>query len=129
MTDEEKELFIEGLSDRLTEQQKQISEAVIAGNMEKLEQLSLEMCGNRDGTSGDNTVIQNAMLYLNRDIGHIEQVHQDGNKSDSKKGKHRILLDTYRNEQLKQGDLDNAYETLSKTKEERERTYRKRRTN
>lgn len=57
MTDEEKGLFIEGLSDRLTEQQKQISEAVIAREMEKLEQLSLEMCGNRDGTSGDNTVI------------------------------------------------------------------------
>ena len=71
MTDEEKGLFIENLSDRLTEQQKQISEAVIARDMEKLEQLSLEMCGNRDGTSGDNIVIQNAMLYLNRDIGHI----------------------------------------------------------
>jgi len=74
MTDEEKGLFIQSLLDRLTEQQKEISEAVIAKDIKKLEQLSLEMYGNRDGTSGDNTVIQNAILYLNRELGPIEQV-------------------------------------------------------
>lgn len=127
MTDEEKGIYIKSLSDRLTQQQKQISEAVIARDMTKLEQLSLEICGNPNGTIGDNTVIQNAMLYLSRDIGQFEQIHDDNNRSDSKKGKHRILLDTYRNEELKQGDLDNAYATISKTKDERERTYIKRR--
>lgn len=126
MTDEEKGIYIKSLSDSLNQQQKQISEAVIARDMTKLEQLSLEICGNPNGTLGDNTVIQNAMLYLSRDIGQFEQIH-DNNRSDSKKGKHRILLDTYRNEELKQGDLDNAYATISKTKDERERTYIKRR--
>ena len=42
MTDEEKEVFIKSLSERLTEQQRQISKAVIDGDMEKLEQLSIE---------------------------------------------------------------------------------------
>lgn len=85
MTDEEKGFFIESLSNRLTEQQKQISEAVIAEDITKLEQLSLEICGNPNGTLGDNTVIQNAMLYLSRDIGQTEQINQDNNRSDFKK--------------------------------------------
>lgn len=95
--------------------------------MTKLEQLSLEICGNSNGTLGDNTVIQNAMLYLSKDIGQFDQIHDDNNRIDSKKGKHRILLDTYRNEELRQGDLDDAYTTIFKTKDERERTYIKRR--
>ncbi len=64
MTDEEKGNFIKSLSDRLTEQQRQISEAVITGDMQRLEQLSVEMYGNRNGGLGENTVIQNAMFYL-----------------------------------------------------------------
>ena len=62
MTDEEKGTFIKSLSDRLTEQQRKISQAVIAGDMQKLEQLSVEMYGNRDGGVGENTVIQKIFL-------------------------------------------------------------------
>ena len=120
MTDEEKGVFIKSLSVRLTEQQKQISEAVITGDMKRLEQLSIEMCGNRDGVLGENTVIQNAMFYLNRDI---EQAGQSGNnvKSDTRKSKRRILLDAYQD--VKLSDLSGAKETLREGIEEPEKNY------
>ena len=120
MTDEEKGIFIKSLSDRLTEQQKQISEAVITGDMQRLEQLSIEMCGNRDGVLGENTVIQNAMFYLNKDI---EQAEQIGNnvKRDTRKSKRRILLDSYQD--VKLSDLSGAKETLREGIEEPEKNY------
>lgn len=109
MTDEEKGTFIKSLSDRLTEQQRQISEAVINSDMQKLEQLSVEMYGNRDGALGENTVIQNAMFYLSRDIEQTEQ-SRDNIKSDTRKSKHRILLDAYQD--VKLSDLSHAKEIL-----------------
>lgn len=120
MTDEEKGNFIKSLSDRLTEQQRQISEAVIAGDMQRLEQLSIEMCGNRDGVLGENTVIQNAMFYLNRNI---EQGEQSGSnvKSDIRKSKRRILLDAYQDVNL--SDLSDAKETLREGIEQPQKNY------
>ena len=120
MTDEEKGNFIKKISDRLTEQQKQISEAVITGDMQRLEQLSIEMCGDRDGVLGENTVIQNAMFYLNRNI---EQAEQSGNnvKSDIRKSKRRILLDAYQD--VKLSDLAGAKETLREGIEQPQKNY------
>lgn len=120
MTDEEKGNFIKSLSDRLTEQQRQISEAVIAGDMQRLEQLSVEMYGNRDGVLGENTVIQNAMFYLNRNI---EQGEQSGSnvKSDIRKSKRRILLDAYQD--VKLSDLSDAKETLREGIEQPQKNY------
>ena len=120
MTDEEKGNFIKSLSDRLTEQQRQISEAVIAGDMQRLEQLSVEMYGNRDGVLGENTVIQNAMFYLNRNI---EQGEQSGSnvKSDIRKSKRRILLDAYQD--VKLSDLSDAKETLREGTEQPQKNY------
>lgn len=120
MTDEEKGNFIKSLSDRLTEQQRQISEAVIAGDMQRLEQLSVEMYGNRDGVLGENTVIQNAMFYLNRNI---EQGEQSGSnvKSDIRKSKRRILLDAYQDVNL--SDLSDAKETLREGIEQPQKNY------
>ena len=120
MTDEEKGNFIKKLSDRLTEQQKQISEAVITGDMQRLEQLSVEMYGNRDGVLGENTVIQNAMFYLNRNI---EQGEQSGSnvKSDIRKSKRRILLDAYQDVNL--SDLSDAKETLREGIEQPQKNY------
>ena len=120
MTDEEKGNFIKSLSDRLTEQQRQISEAVIAGDMQRLEQLSVEMYGNRDGVLGENTVIQNAMFYLNRNI---EQGEQSGSnvKSDIRKSKRRILLDAYQD--VKLSDLPDAKETLREGIEQPQKNY------
>lgn len=120
MTDEEKGNFIKSLSDRLTEQQRQISEAVIAGDMQRLEQLSVEMYGNRDGVLGENTVIQNAMFYLNRNI---EQGEQSGSnvKSDIRKSKRRILLDAYQD--VKISDLSDAKETLREGIEQPQKNY------
>ena len=120
MTDEEKGNFIKSLSDRLTEQQRQISEAVIAGDMQRLEQLSVEMYGNRDGALGENTVIQNAMFYLNRNI---EQGEQSGSnvKSDIRKSKRRILLDAYQD--VKLSDLSDAKETLREGIEQPQKNY------
>jgi len=120
MTDEEKGNFIKKLSDRLTEQQKQISEAVITGDMQRLEQLSIEMCGDRDGVLGENTVIQNAMFYLNRNI---EQAEQSGNnvKRDIRKSKRRILLDAYQD--VKLSDLAGAKETLREGIEQPQKNY------
>jgi hypothetical protein len=120
MTDEEKGTFIRNFSDRLTEQQRQISEAVITGDMQKLEKLSLEMYGNRDGVLGENTVIQNAMFYLNRNMGQIEQ-SKDNVKSDIRKSKHRILLDAYQD--VKLSDLIGAKETLREGIEKLEKNY------
>lgn len=120
MTDEEKGTFIKSLSDRLTEQQRQISEAVINGNMQRLEQLSVEMYGNRDGVLGENTVIQNAMFYLNRDIGQAKQ-SGDNVKSDTEKSKRRILLDAYQD--VKLSDLTGAKETLREGIEQPEKNY------
>ena len=118
--DEEKGNFIKSLSDRLTEQQRQISEAVIAGDMQRLEQLSVEMYGNRDGVLGENTVIQNAMFYLNRNI---EQGEQSGSnvKSDIRKSKRRILLDAYQDVNL--SDLSDAKETLREGIEQPQKNY------
>lgn len=120
MTDEEKGTFIKGLSDRLTDQQRQISEAVITGDMQRLEHLSVEMYGNTDGVLGENTVIQNAMFYLNRDIG---QAEQSGNnvKSYTKKFKRPILLDAYQG--VKSSDLSDAKETLREGIEQPEKNY------
>ena len=120
MTDEEKGNFIKSLSDRLTEQQRQISEAVIAGDMQRLEQLSVEMYGNRDGVLGENTVIQNAMFYLNRNI---EQGEQSGSnvKSDIRKSKRRILSDAYQD--VKLSDLSDAKETLREGIEQPQKNY------
>ena len=120
MMDEEKGNFIKSLSDRLTEQQRQISEAVIAGDMQRLEQLSVEMYGNRDGVLGENTVIQNAMFYLNRNI---EQGEQSGSnvKSDIRKSKRRILLDAYQDVNL--SDLSDAKETLREGIEQPQKNY------
>lgn len=112
MTDEERGEFIKGLSERLTEEQKQISEAVINGDMERLEQLSLQIYGNKDGALGDNTVVQNAMFYLrrNRDI-EVEEINQDKDvKKDERKQKRKILLDSYHD--LKLSDLTSAKEVL-----------------
>ena len=120
MTDEEKGTFIKKLSDRLTEQQKQISEAVIAGDMQRLEQLSIEMYGNRDGVLGENTVIQNAMSYLNRNIVQVEQ-SKDNVKNDTKKSKRKILLDAYQN--VKLSDLTDAKETLREGIVKQEKEY------
>lgn len=120
MTDEEKGTFIKSLSDRLTEQQRQISEAVITGDMQKLKQLSVEMYGNKDGILGENTVIQNAMFYLDRDIGQDEQ-SGDNVKSDIRKSKRRILLDAYQD--VKSSDLTDAKETLRKGIEQPEKNY------
>lgn len=120
MTDKEKGTFIKSLSDRLTEQQRQISEAVITGNMQRLEQLSVEMYGNRDGVLGENTVIQNAMFYLNKDIGQAEQ-SVDNVKSDNKKSKRRILLDAYQD--VKLSDLTGAKATLREGIEQPQKNY------
>lgn len=114
MTDEEKGSFIKDLSDRLSEQQKRVSEAVIAGDIQKLEQLSIEMYGNKDGVSEENTVIQNAIFYLNREIEENKQKGQ--NVNDIKKSKHRILLDAYQD--VKLSDLSSAKETLREGVEE-----------
>lgn len=118
--DEEKGIFIKKLSNRLTEQQRQISEAVINQDMQRLEQLSIEIYGNRDGTLGEDTIIQNAMFYLNRDI---DQVEQSGNniKSDTKKSKRRILLNSYQD--VKLSDLTDAKEILKEGIEKQERDY------
>jgi len=116
LSDEEKEIFIKGLSDRLTEQQKQVSKAVIDGDFQRLEEMSEETLGNRDGVLGDNTVIQNAIMYLNRNID-----RQKETTDDMKRGKPRILLDTYKSSKVNQTDLSTAYTTISKSKEERER--------
>lgn len=116
LSDEEKEIFIKGLSDRLTEQQKQVSKAVIDGDFQRLEEISEETLGNRDGVLGDNTVIQNAIMYLNRNID-----RQKETTDDMKRGKPRILLDTYKSSKVNQTDLSTAYTTISKSKEERER--------
>ena len=120
MMDEEKGTFIKSLSDRLTEQQRQISEAVISNDMQKLEQLSVEMYGNRDGVLGENTVIQNAMFYLSRDIGQTKQ-SSDNIKSDTRKSKRRILLDAYQD--VKLSDLSHAKETLREGIEQPEKNY------
>lgn len=120
MTDEEKGTFIKSLLDRLTEQQRQISEAVITGDMQRLEQLSIEMYGNKDGVLGENTVIQNAMFYLNREIGRDEQSVENV-KSDTRKSKRRILLDSYQDAKL--SDLSGAKETLREGIEEPEKNY------
>lgn len=121
-SEEEKGTFIKSLADRLTEQQKQISEAVVLGDMPKLEQLSMELCGNSDGVLGDNTVIQNAMMYINRDIGQEKQKQEENNRKTSENAKHRILLGTYQDSRVNQEDLNKAYSTLTKTKDEREKT-------
>lgn len=121
MTDEQKGTFIKSLSDRLTEQQKQISEAVINDDMQRLEQLSIEMYGNRDGALGENTVIQNAMFYLNRDIGQAEQSGENVKKDTRRKSKRRILLDAYQD--VKLSDLSGAKETLREGIEEPEKNY------
>lgn len=121
MKDEEKGNFIKSFSDRLTEQQKQISEAVITSDMKKLEQLSVEICGNKDGVLKENTVIQNAILYLNRDIGQNEQ-NDDNMKIDKRKTKRRILLDAYQN--VKLSDLSDAKETLREGIEQPEKNYK-----
>lgn len=120
MTDEKKGTFIKSLSDRLTKQQRQISEAVITGDMQRLEQLSIEMYGNRDGALGEDTVIQNAMFYLNRDIGQAEH-NENYVRSDTRKSKHRILLDAYQD--VKLSDLSSAKETLREGIEEQEKNY------
>lgn len=120
MEDEEKGNFIKSLSDRLTEQQRQISEAVIAGDMQRLEQISLEMYGNRDGVLGENTLIQNAMFYLNRDIGKTEQ-NRDNINGNKRKTKHRVLLDAY--EEVKLSDLTDAKGTLKEGIEQPEKNY------
>lgn len=120
MTDEEKGTFIESLSDRLTQQQRQISEAVINSDMQKLEQLSVEMYGNRDGVLGENTIIQNAMFYLNRDIGQTEQSN-DNTKGNTGKNKRRILLDAYKDVNL--SDLSDAKEILRNGIEQPEKKY------
>jgi len=120
MSDEEKGKFIEDISSRLTEQQRQISEAVISGDMERLEQLSMDLCGNREGVFGDNTVIQNAMFYLSRERENIEQSIQEQDKSEKSKPKRKILLDAYKESQLNETDLNKSYGTLNRTKDERE---------
>lgn len=120
MTDEEKGNFIKSLLDRLTEQQRQISEAVIAGDMERLEQLSVEIYGNKDGALGENTVIQNAMLYLNREMKQDEQNRKNA-ESDTRKSKRRILLDAYKD--VKLSDLSGAKEVLREGIEEKEKNY------
>lgn len=120
MTDEEKGSFIKGLSDKLTEPQRQISEAVINDDMQRLEELSMEMYGNRDGALGEDTVIQNAMCYLNRDIGQTEYSRDDV-KSDTKKSKHRILLGMYQD--VKLSDLADAKEILREGIEQPEKNY------
>lgn len=88
--------------------------------MQKLEQLSVEMYGNRDGVLGENTVIQNAMFYLSRDIGQTEQ-SSDNIKSDTRKSKRRILLDAYQD--VKLSDLSHAKETLREGIEQPEKNY------
>lgn len=119
LSDEEKEIFIKGLSDRLTEQQKEVSKAVIDGDIKRLEEISVELFGNRDGVSGDDTLIQNAMLYLNRNVD--RQNEEMETTAEIKRGKPRILLDTYKSSNVKQTDLESAYNTISKSREERER--------
>lgn len=118
MSDEEKGKFIEDISSRLSEKQRQISEAVISGDMERLEQLSMDLCGNRNGILGDNTVIQNAMMYIN--IERENQNQEENRRNTSEKAKHRILLSTYQDNKVNQEDLSKAYCTLAKTKVERE---------
>lgn len=114
MNNEEKGNFIKELSDRLTEKQRKISEYVIAGDMENLEQLSIEMCGNRDGISGENTVIRNAMIYINKYAEKDE--HDESEKGNSRKIKPRVLLNAYKN--IKFSDLSEAKGVLrEKTKE------------
>lgn len=120
MTDEEKGNFIKSLSDRLTEQQRQISEAVITGDMQRLEQLSVEMYGNRNGGLGENTVIQNAMFYLNRGIGQAEQSRYNV-KSGTRKDRSRVLLDAY--QEVKLSDLTKAKKTLREGIEQPEKNY------
>ena len=119
LSDEEKEIFIKGLSDRLTEQQKEVSKAVIDGDIKRLEEISEELFGNRDGVSGDDTLIQNAMLYLNRNVDRPKEETETARHVRS--GKPRILLDTYKSSNVKQTDLESAYKTISKSREERER--------
>lgn len=119
-TDKEKGTFIKSLLTRLTEQQKQISEAVITNNMQKLEQLSVELCNNRDGVLGENTVIQNAMLYLSRNIEPTEKSNKNI-KGDTIRSKPRILLDAYKD--IKLSDLSYAKETLREGIEQPEKNY------
>ena len=116
MSDKQKGDFINRLSDRLTEQQKQISDAVISGDFSRLEELSIELCGNRDGILEDDSVIQNAMMYLNRNKEQQEQKQETEKLSRSRR---RILLNAYDSKEINKTDLDSAYSTLSKTKEER----------
>ena len=60
------------------------------------------------------------MFYLNRDI---DQVEQSGNniKSDTKKSKRRILLNSYQD--VKLSDLTDAKEILKEGIEKQERDY------
>lgn len=120
MSDEDKEAFIKELTDRLPEQLKQVSEAVIEGNMQKLEQLSMSMYGNKEGFQGENTLIQNAILYLNREKGQIEQ-NQSEEKSDKTRTKRKILLDSYQN--IKISDLSDAKGLLREGIEQPEKSY------
>lgn len=118
MTDEEKGKFIKSLSERLTEQQKQISEAVIAGDIQKLEQLSLEMYGNKDGALGEDTVVQNAMLYLDRDRSQLEQ-NVDNQQNSTRRVKRKILLDVHQD--VKLSDLKDAKDASREDIEEPEK--------
>ncbi len=119
MNDEEKGNFIKGLSDRLTKQQKQISEAVINGDMQKLEQLSMEMYGNKDGALEENTIIQNAMLYLGKDRGQAEDKKE---QIQEKTKKPRILFNNLCDD-IKLSDLSDAKEKLREGIEQPEKNY------
>lgn len=125
MSEDERGTFIQSLADKLTEQQKQISEAVISKDMSKLEQLSLEMYGNRDGELGNDTIIHNAMLYLNREIENTVQSTQTAQPiqettNNTVRRRHKILLNAYEAKGMNESDLTGAHASISATKDERE---------
>ena len=110
MTEEERGAFIQSLSERLTEQEREVSEAVLSGNKKRLEELSMQRYGNTEGSLGEDTVIQNAMLYLDRQLEQTIPQQQDRRKS--------ILFESYCD--VKRSDLQQAKAQLQEGLEDRQ---------
>lgn len=110
MTEGERGAFIQSLSERLTEQERKVSEAVLSGNKKRLEELSMQRYGNTEGSLGEDTVIQNAMLYLDRQLEQTIPQQQDRRKS--------ILFESYRD--VKRFDLQQAKVQLQEELEDRQ---------
>lgn len=110
MTEEERGAFIQSLFERLTEQEREVSEAVLSGNKKRLEELSMQRYGNTEGSLGEDTVIQNAMLYLDRQLEQTIPQQQDRRKS--------MLFEAYRD--VKRSDLQQAKAQLQEGLEDRQ---------